>query len=623
MKKRILAAIMCVAVMFAMVVPAFASAVPVTTMAMDDSTIVILHTNDTHCAIEDGMGFEGVAAYRDEMEAMYEYVTLVDAGDAVQGGPVGKLTTGMAIVDIMNAAEYDIFVLGNHEFDYQIPRMFELMEAMDAEIVSSNFIDLETGESVFNAYAIVSYGDVDVAYVGITTPESFTKSTPTYFQDENGEFIYGFSEDESGEALYANVQASVDAALEDGADYVIALGHLGVDEQSAPWRSTDVIENTTGIDVFIDGHSHTTITEEIANEDGETVLLNQTGAYFSSLGKIMIDTEENSITAELITEYEPENAEVKAVVDEIIAEHEVLLNEVVAQTDVVLAVTDPATGERMIRNSETNLGNLAADGYRYLLEADVALVNGGGIRADIEVGEVTNNDIISVHPFGNNATLVAVTGQMLLDALEMGSKNAPEESGGFLHVSGMTYAIDTTIPSSVVTDDKGSFVSVDGEYRVFDVTVGGEPLDLDEVYTVASHDYMLLSFGDGMTMFDGAEVLREYVMVDNEVLINYITENLGGVVGEEYSDVYGEGRITMLVSEEVVEPEIEEPTVEDEVEVELFIYEVVEGDTLVQLAREFYGDAAFYELIYEVNSDEISNPDLIYVGQILLIPSIS
>ncbi len=534
----------------------------------ENGEIVILHTNDTHCDIENGFGFAGVKEYKDDMESLYgnTNVTLVDAGDAVQGGAIGKLTSGEAIIDLMNEVGYDIFTPGNHEFDYQMEQFYKLMNSFNGSVISSNFIELSTNKSVYDAYEIVSYGDFEIAYVGITTPETFTKSTPAYFQDGNGNFIYSFSEGNNGQTLYNNVQNSVDKAISEGADYVVAVAHLGVEEGSNPYRSTDVIANTTGIDVIIDGHSHTTLENEIIkNKNGEDVILNQTGDKFENLGKITINNNTGEITAELIsgdeeTGYTKKDAEVQSKVDEVNAEFEVLLNTVIAHSEVDLVVNDPETGDRLIRNQETNLGDLCADAYRSMLDADVAIVNGGGIRADVSAGDITYGDVIAVHPWGNNAMSVEVSGQVILDALEMGAKSSPEESGGFMQVSGLTYTINTAIPSSVVTDEQGGFVKVDGAYRVGEVVIGGEPIDLDKMYVLAAHDYMLLHFGDGMTMFKDAKVVKPMFMVDNEVLMTYIQDDLNGVVTDDYANIDGQGRIKIV--NETIEPTnpTEEPT---------------------------------------------------------------
>lgn len=627
--KGLLSALLSVSLSLALSGPALAA-------EPGENDIVILHTNDVHCGIEDGLTYAGVSAYAKEMEAQYgaDRVTLVDAGDAVQGGPIGTLTQGEYLVDIMNQVGYDIFTPGNHEFDYQIPRLLELTELLDAQTISSNFVDLTTGESVFQPYTVLDYGDVQVGYVGITTPESFTKSTPAYFQDENGNYIYGFCEGNNGQDLYDNVQASVDAARADGADYVVAVAHLGIEETSAPWRSTDVIANTTGIDVMIDGHSHSTIDgQQVANEEGEMVLLNQTGTKLSAVGKIVIDPDTGDITAELVTDYAGRDADTQAFVDGINAEFADVLNQVVAHSDVSLTTVDPTSGERIIRNLETNLGDLCADAYRTVLEADVGLVNGGGIRADIPAGDVTYGQIINVHPYSNQATSVRATGQQLLDALEMGARNNPGENGGFLQVSGMTYTIDTTIPSGVVTDDKGNFVRVDGEYRVKDVTVNGEPLDMNKTYVVASHDYMLLDGGDGMVMFQGDEVVKDRVMPDNQVLIQYIRDSLGGSVGADYADPYGQGRITVLTEasapdqpqepEQPAQPETpaapEQPAGEQPGSAGT--YTVQSGDSLWRIASRELGSGTRWSEIYDLNRDVISDPDRIYIGQELQLPA--
>lgn len=622
--KGLLSALLSVSLSLALAGPALAA-------EPGENDIVILHTNDVHCGIEDGLTYAGVSAYAKEMEAQYgaDRVTLVDAGDAVQGGPIGTLTQGEYLVDIMNQVGYDIFTPGNHEFDYQIPRLLELTELLDAQTISSNFVDLTTGESVFQPYTVLDYGDVQVGYVGITTPESFTKSTPAYFQDENGNYIYGFCEGNNGQDLYDNVQASVDAARADGADYVVAVAHLGIEETSAPWRSTDVIANTTGIDVMIDGHSHSTIDgQQVANEEGEMVLLNQTGTKLSAVGKIVIDPDTGDITAELVTDYAGRDADTQAFVDGINAEFADVLNQVVAHSDVSLTTVDPTSGERIIRNLETNLGDLCADAYRTVLEADVGLVNGGGIRADIPAGDVTYGQIINVHPYSNQATSVRATGQQLLDALEMGARNNPGENGGFLQVSGMTYTIDTTIPSGVVTDDKGNFVRVDGEYRVKDVTVNGEPLDVNKTYVVASHDYMLLDGGDGMVMFQGDEVVKDRVMPDNQVLIQYIRDSLGGSVGADYAEPYGQGRITVLTEasapdqpQEPEQPAQPETPAEPEQPGSAGTYTVQSGDSLWRIASRELGSGTRWSEIYDLNRDVISDPDRIYIGQELQLPA--
>ena len=560
MKRKSLSLLLALAMVFSLTIPVSAA-------EAEDTQIVILHTNDVHCGIDQttdeesgaitGIGYAGVAAYKAEMEAQYgaDNVILVDGGDAIQGGPIGTLSKGSYIVDIMNQVGYDLAVPGNHEFDYGMDNFLDLAEnRAEYPYLCANLTDLE-GNPVLDAYTLIDAGGVTVGFVGIDTPESFTKSTPTYFQDENGNYIYSFAQGNEGQDLYDAVQSAVDGATAAGADYVVAVGHLGIEGSTEEWKSTSVIANTTGIDVFIDGHSHETYDQVVQNADGEDVYLAQTGTKLANIGKIVIDTATGEVTSELVSGYAQQDPDTAAFVAQVNEEFAGVLQEVVAQTDVALTTLDPDSGERAVRNAETNLGDLCADAYRVLLGADVAFVNGGGVRADIAAGDITYEDIINVHPFGNEACLVETNGQDILDALEMGARLYPEENGGFLQVSGLTYTIDASVPSSVVLNDEGEFVEVSGEYRVKDVTVNGEPLDLEGTYTLASHNYMLKSGGDGFVMFKDDTLLQDSVMIDNQVLINYIVDELGGVVGEEYADPHGQGRITVVnASEAPAEP---------------------------------------------------------------------
>ena len=500
--------------------------------------VAILYTNDVHCGIDDNIGYSGLVAYKKAYEKAGYDVILVDDGDAIQGDAIGTISTGEYIVDIMNEAGYSVAAIGNHEFDYGMER----------------FTDLE-GNAILTPYVIRELGGYKVAFVGVDTPEAFVKSTPTYFQDENGNFIYSFNGGNDGADLYAVVQKNVDAARAEGAEIVVLLAHLGIDGASQPWTSSDVIVNTNGVDAVLDGHSHSTISGDVVlNKDGEEVLLSSTGTKLENVGVLTI-TEGEEGAAVLETSLHSESIfqddETTAYIESVKAQFEETLNKVVAHTDVDLTISDPtavdAEGKpiRIIRSQETNLGDLCADAYHYMSGADVAFVNGGGIRVSIPAGDITYGQIIKVHPFGNALTVVEATGQQILDCLEMSVRNLPDENGGFMHVSGMTFEVNMATESSVVTDENGMFVEVSGARRVENALINGEPVDPEKTYTVASHNYMLKSAGDGFNMFQQDTILQDEVMLDNQVLINYITEGLGGVVGEEYADPYGQGRIVI------------------------------------------------------------------------------
>lgn len=514
--------------------------------------VAILYMNDVHCGIEQGVGYAGVAAYEKAYQKLGYDTLVVDNGDAVQGDVVGTLSKGEAIVDIMNALGVDVAIPGNHEFDYGMDQFMALTERAEYPYISSNFTKTD-GEAVLPPYVVLEAGGYKIGFVGATTPDTFTSSTPTFFQDGEGNYIYTFSEGDEGANLYAAVQKAVDAVRAEGVDFVILLSHLGVDVDNTPlaYASSSVITHTTGIDAVLDGHSHTVMNKEIVlNADGEEVPLTQTGTKLQNVGVLTISAE-GEIDVGLHNETVFKDDDMQAVIDGIKAENEELLNQVVATTQVDLTVVDPtAKAEdgspvRIVRTQETNLGDLCADAYRTLLDADIGFVNGGGVRANIPAGDITYAEIISVHPFGNMACKVAVTGQTILDALEMGVSELPAESGGFIQVSGLSYEVDVNVPTSVVLDDHGSFVEVSGDRRVSNVMVGGEPIDPEKTYTLASHNYWLKSGGDGMSMFLGSEVLLDEVLIDNQVLINYIVDELGGVVGEEYADPYGQGRIVI------------------------------------------------------------------------------
>ena len=542
--KKILGLILALAMLLGCTAVAEEAAAPALT-----KDLVILFTSDVHCGIESGWGYAGLAALRDAMAAQ-NHVVLVDNGDAIQGEPVGTMTKGEAITDLMNAVGYDIATPGNHEFDYGMERFLELAEKAEFPYISSNFN--KEGELVFDPYVIKEFDGVKVAFVGISTPKTLTSSSPAYFKNEEGEFIYGFFQDETGEKLYNAVQSAVDAAIAEGASYVVAMGHVGNEAECKPWTYADIIGNTNGIDAFLDGHSHDKEQVIMLNKDGEEVLRSGCGTKLEGIGYLRISAEDGSMECGIHEwDYDFDAPElIKNEISEAVENATAALNEklaeVVASTQVDLVIRDPETDVRIVRTAETNLGDLCADAYRDQSGADIAIVNGGGVRDTIKAGDITLNDILKVHPFGNAMCVIEITGQKVLDALEYACKDVPNEFGGFLQVSGITFEIHTYIPSSVKMDENKMFVSVDGEYRVKNVMVGGEPLDMDKVYTLASHNYKLKQNGDGNTVFDGCTILQDEVKLDNQVLIDYITTTLGGVVGEDYADPYGQGRIVAV-----------------------------------------------------------------------------
>ena len=528
MKKRLLSCIVCICMVLC--------SLNAVVFAKDSETIVILYENDVHCAVE---GYSKLAAMKNELKSEYEYVGVVSSGDFVQGGTLGAVSKGEYIVELMNLVGYDAIAPGNHEFDYTISRITELYELSETKYISCNFAKIGEEKTYFEPYTIVSYGDVDIAYIGIITPETITSARPSQFRNENGEIIYTFNESR----LYELVQESIDEATEDGADYVIALSHIGYDESGELNDVTDVIENTEGLDVVLDAHSHSVIEEKIVKDkSGDDVLLSSTGTGFENIGKLTIANGEFDTELVKTETYTKTDADVDAYIAEINESYAELGNRKIGESKVEL-ITHNEEGARLVRTAETNLGNLCSDALFFVTNADVSYVNGGGLRAPIKSGDMTFNDIYSVFPFNNRIVTAEITGQVLLDMLEMSMISYPQEDGAFPHMSGITFSVNKSIPSSIKVDENGFFTKVDGDYRVYDVKVldkesgNYKALELDKKYILAAADYYILNFGSGMSMFKDAKVVESEGMLDVEVLERYITDNLNGVIGEEYKDV--------------------------------------------------------------------------------------
>ena len=550
----------------------------------EKSEVTILYTNDVHTYIDKQapeLTYAAIAALKQSYQNAGKKVLLVDAGDHVQGTAYGSMDQGASIIELMNAAGYDVATPGNHEFDYGMDRAKELMRDADFPYLSCNWVDLRTNLRVLPEIKVFVRGGVRIAFVGITTPETFTKSTPAYFMNKaQTKYIYDILGGEDGQKLYSAVQKAVDKA-KCLADVVIGLGHLGVDPSSSPWTSEEVIAHTTGFDAFIDGHSHTVMeNKQVADASGRLVTLTQTGSYFANVGEMTI-APDGTISTRLVSTYDQEDPAVAAEQAAWVSSVDEMLGEKIAVADTKFYITDPATGKRRIRSGETNLGDFVADGiYTYFneveqLHCDIAIMNGGGIRSDEDAGYWTFKTCKQVSPFGNVACLMSVTGKQIQDALEFAARFAGEggkENGGFLQVAGATYEIHTDIPNTVQTDEKNVWIgSATGTPRVQNVKIYDKasgsylPLDPSATYALAGMNYTLRNLGDGFAMFDGAELIKDYVSEDYLVMSTYAM-TFGGVDAEglphlssansvlaeypgyllDYENPYGAGRISIL-----------------------------------------------------------------------------
>ena len=546
--------------------------------------ITILYTNDVHTYIDKKspeLTYAAIAALKKSYQDAGKNVLLVDAGDHIQGTAYGSMDEGASIIQLMNAAGYDVATPGNHEFDYGMARAKEVMAEADFPYLSSNWVNLPLGNRVLPDVKYFTIGGRVIAFVGITTPETFTKSTPAYFMDKSqSRYIYDILGGDDGQKLYNAVQKAIDKAKFLGATYIIGLGHLGVDPSSSPWTSEDVIAHTTGFDAFIDGHSHTVMeNKQVADASGKAVTLTQTGSYFKNVGKMTIGAD-GAITTELIHTYEGADAAVAATAAEWISAVDDMLGEEIAVGDSKFYINDPATGKRRIRSGETNLGDFVADGiYTYFneieeLHCDIAIMNGGGIRTDVDAGPWSFKTCKTVSPFGNVACLMSVTGQQIQDALEFGARfvgSDGKENGGFLHVAGARYEIHAMMPNTVLTDDKNVWQGSATTPRVTNVEIYNkttgtyEPLNPSATYALAGMNYTLRNLGDGFAMFDGATLIKDYVSEDYLVMSSYAAM-FGGVDGNglphltsanspladypgyllNYEEPYGAGRIQII-----------------------------------------------------------------------------
>ena len=550
----------------------------------DKADVTILYTNDVHTYIDNKSPkptYAAIAALKKSIEDTGRDVLLVDAGDHIQGTAYGSMDDGATIIELMNEAGYDLATPGNHEFDYGMARAKAVIQEADFPYVSCNWVDLRTGFNVLPSVKFFFVGGRKIAFVGVTTPETFTKSTPAYFMnDAQTKYIYDILGGEDGQKLYDAVQKAIDKAEFWGADTIIGLGHLGVDPSSSPWTSEEVIAHTHGFTAFIDGHSHTVMAnKQVTDASGKAVTLTQTGSYFKNIGKMTVGAD-GTITTEFIDTYEGLDAAVAATASNWISAVDDMLGEEIAVGDTKFYINDPATGKRRIRSGETNLGDFVADGiYTYFneieeLHCDVAIMNGGGIRTDVEAGPWSFKTCKTVSPFGNVACLMSVTGQQIQDALEFGARFAGaegKENGGFLQVAGARYTIHPMIPNTVQTNDKNVWTGSAATPRVsnveiYDKTTGTyKPLDPNATYALAGMNYTLRNLGDGFAMFDGATLIKDYVSEDYLVMSSYAAM-FGGVDANglphlasanspladypgyliNYEDPYGAGRIQMI-----------------------------------------------------------------------------
>ena len=494
--------------------------------------VVIIFENDVHGAID---GYPLFAGYRDAMKGQYKYVVTVSCGDFLSGSSRCNFDSCRSLTRILSSVGYDYNVIGNHEFDNSISLMQNTLQAIGAKTLCCNFADLRTGEQIFDGHDVQQYGNIRVGFVGVTMPQMISLIPLSRVTDESGNIVYDFGSDNIEELI----QAEVNATIREGADYVILLSHVG------EWLLEGIINSVRGVDAILDAHAHTVQPGAyFTDADGKQVLWTSTGTNFQNVGKLIISAD-GKISSGLIGrgEISYSSSKVQAEVNKANAEYVDFANEKIGVAEGKFVVWDK-NGINLARIQECPLGNFVAEASRAMLGADIGLVNGGGLRAEIEAGDITFNTIFTVLPFLNEMCVVEVTGQSLLDALEMSYRMTPVENGGFLQVAGLKVEIDPTITSTVVLDANGVFQSVAGERRVKSVMVQDNsgnfaPLDPAGRYTIAAAKYVLLEQGDGLVFAGATKVPTQQSYVDVYLVVDYIKNHLHGTIGREHSQTDG------------------------------------------------------------------------------------
>ena len=486
-------------------------------------SIVIIFENDVHCAID---GYKRIAGLRDAIGSSdTAWAAAVSCGDYLQGGSAGALSRGAYIASVMSAVGYDVVTLGNHEFDYGTPRLLELVPMMNTDVACANFYETSTDKPVFAPYALKRYGDKTVGFVGATTPDAMTKKYAFY--DTDGSQLYDMRPND----IYQKVQGAIDEVRQKGADYVVVLSHLGEEETKYGVTSHKLIAATRGIDVLLDGHTHSVVPRyDVADADGKLVPISQTGTQLANLGKLVISADGNISTTIVPTAEIPyESTAVSEVVDNIYQEMEKVTTRHIAYSDFELTIND-AEGNRLVRRGETNLGDIVTDAFRSFMQAEIGLCNGGGLRNSIAAGNITYGDVVNALPFDNCMVKIETKGEDILNMLTLCTQELPAEMGTFPHVSGLRYTIHTQ--SHTISD-----------VTVFDAaTSTWQPLDPQRLYTIATMDFY--NGGGFRDTLKDSRLIDQTPTVMCDCMAEYLEKTLAGVVPADYAQ--SQGRITIV-----------------------------------------------------------------------------
>ena len=534
--------------------------------------IIILHTNDIHCDINNNIGYDGLKLYKKILQKKYKYILTVDLGDHIQGDTIGIVSKGLEIIKIMNKIGYNVSIIGNHEFDYGLNALNECDKNLEYGYICANFCYRKNKTSIFPSYKIIEIGGKKIGFIGVTTPQILIETNLYNIVDEEGNMMYDFLGENEGKNLYDKIQEYIDKIKLEGADYIIILDHLGSegDDTSAKYTSSILLSHISGIDAMIDGHTHKVYNKTSKDKNGKFIPIAQAGTKLSNIGIIKIKNN-GTIISEIISEIpEPEekegaemiirnekerwvDTEMKNYLLNITNYYSDLLNKIIGHSDFDLIInTDPLKDhhKQIIRSEECTLGNLITDAIRYLGKSNISIMNAGTIRDDLIKGNITYQNILNILPYFPNIIVKEISGQDILDALEMGMRYLPEKSAKFPQVSGVSFNVDININSTVEVDEYEMFIRVKGKRRVYNVKIGEEKLDLNKIYSISFDDY-IGNGGDGYSMFNKYKKYNDTFKTDNEALILYIEEELKSNIPDYYRRTQGRIKINSKNDSEI------------------------------------------------------------------------
>ena len=520
--------------------------------------IAIIHINDVHCHANNTIGYDGFVLYKKELQKKYQNVITIDAGDHIQGGTLGAVSNGEAIIKIMNKVNFDVSTIGNHEFDYGIKQLLKLEEELNSKYICANFLYHKNKTNIFPPYKIIEAGTKKIAFIGTVTPYTFYKSSLSNIKDSNGDLIYDLIND--SEELYNKLQSYInEVKKEKNVDYTILLTHFGMNG-TEPYSSNLLLSKLEGIDAVIDGHTHLVYNTTTKDKNNKNIKITQTGTKLENIGLLLIKSD-NSIISEIISEIpEPKDkkgtkkikrgdkeiwvdSEMNEFINNIWNEYSEVLNSHVGYVDFNFTINKGDSHDVTCRIEECPIGNLATDAFKEEGNADCVIWTGNTFKNNIYKGNITKGDIINAMPYFNNIFIKKLSGQIILDVLEAGISKLPNSFSQFPQVSGINFYVNTSIKSPIQTDENGIYKGIKGPRRVSDVKINGKKIETNKIYKVALSDY-ISNGGNGIyKMLSDYEVYNQSLLTDNDALNNFISIKLNGVIPSKYK--IQQGRINI------------------------------------------------------------------------------